>query len=106
MPGHGLFALEKLQMCSQFVQEKSLEHELFEDEVQIPRQFVQDEALAHGLFKNKAQMTRQFAPDEAPEHGLFEDVKFKQFVRMKRLGKSYSHRQTSDAQPIRPGQNA
>ena len=52
-PGYELFTPDKLRIHSQFVQDETLEHGLFEDEVQMASQLVQDEALKHWLLENK-----------------------------------------------------
>ena len=80
-------------MTGQFVQDEAPEHALFAlDKLQMPSQFVSDKALdsEHGLYENEVQMAAsRFVT-----------------VQTKRLSKSYSHHQTSDAQPTRPGRSA
>jgi hypothetical protein len=63
-PEQKLFALDKLQMSRQIVQDETAEDRLFNDELQLEmlRVFVQDEVPEHGLFAfDKLQMPKHLS---------------------------------------------
>ena len=64
-PEHGLFAVDKLRIPGQFIQNEALEHGIFENELQMTGQFVQDEAIEHGLFENEVQIPSQYVPERS-----------------------------------------